>query len=223
MSNEDWYRNEIWNSEIEAQFIAKLKRARRKEQYLRIQASTLADKIPEIALELLKQYFELKDNFDHAQAYCDRATAYIALGKLEEAVDSFRSALKRESEFPNLLTEAYIEFPMMVAQNKMVNFISEANAILDQNQHRLMFPVDYFRWHAAKAIFEAELGNNDEAAIQAGLALDIAKIKKSGFKYHQHLGIVDAKYRDIIYKLKEISARHGNVSQGANQAGYLPR
>ena len=72
MSNEDWYRNETWNEEIEAQFMAKLKRARRKEQYLRIQASILASKRPEVALELLNQYFELNDNFDHAQAYCAR-------------------------------------------------------------------------------------------------------------------------------------------------------
>ena len=71
MSREDWYRNEEWNEEIEEAFFVKLKRARRKEQYLRIQASIIAPIYPNIALSLLKQYFTLDDNFDHAQAgYC---------------------------------------------------------------------------------------------------------------------------------------------------------
>ena len=71
MSNEDWYRNNSWNDEIESHFMDKLKRARRKDQYLRIQASTLSDVEPKVAISLLEKYFELEDDFDHAQAYCD--------------------------------------------------------------------------------------------------------------------------------------------------------
>ncbi len=189
--------------------MAKLKSARRKEQYLRIQASTLSEKLPDVALELLGQYFELDDDFDHAQAYCDKALALKTLGKLEEAVASYKLALKRESEFPNLLTDAYINFPMIVALNKMVKYFSEANAVLDKNKDRIMFPVDHFRWHAAKSIFESERGNKEEASIQAGLALDAAKIKKSGFRYHQNLGLVGKKNQNIVNKLKRIYAEQG--------------
>ena len=38
MSRDDWFRHTAWNDKIAAQFEAKLKRARRKDQYLRIQA-----------------------------------------------------------------------------------------------------------------------------------------------------------------------------------------
>ena len=67
MSAEDWFRNRDWNDKIEAAFYEKLRRARRKEQYLRIQACILADSCPKVALKLLDEYFELKDDFDHAQ------------------------------------------------------------------------------------------------------------------------------------------------------------
>lgn len=92
MTSEDWYRNKDWNSRIELSFFDKLRRARRKEQYLRIQASTLASSHPEVALRLLDEYFRLNDNFDHAQTYVDRATAYLAMGQLEDAIQAYEDA-----------------------------------------------------------------------------------------------------------------------------------
>ena len=71
----DWFRNTTWNKSVERAFDEKLRRAKRKEQYLRIQACTLARSYPEVALKLLDRYFELPDDFDHAQAHVDRATA----------------------------------------------------------------------------------------------------------------------------------------------------
>ena len=93
MSNEDWYRNEKWNKEIESKFFEKLKLARKKEQYLRIQASTISKNYPNVALSLLEQYFSLKDDFDHAQAYCDMASAFLAKGEVEKAIESYGKAL----------------------------------------------------------------------------------------------------------------------------------
>jgi len=82
---DDWFRNRDWNAPIARRFEEKLHRARRKEQYLRIQACTLASSHPMVALELLDRYFGMTDDFDHAQAYVDKATALKALGRIEEA------------------------------------------------------------------------------------------------------------------------------------------
>ena len=85
----EWFRNTTWNASIERAFDDKLRRARRKEQYLRIQACTLARLHPDVALKLLDRYFALPNDFDHAQAHVDRATAYLALGRVAEALTAY--------------------------------------------------------------------------------------------------------------------------------------
>lgn len=206
MSREDWYRNQEWNKEIEKTFFEKLKRARRKEQYLRIQACTIAKKEPDAALSLLDQYFTLKDDFDHAQAYCDRATAYIAKGELELAINSYSEALNRESQFPKLKTDAYILYPLIIIENKLTKLFPSANEVLDQHRERLMFPIDHFRWHAAKAIIATESGNNEHAIKHANIALEAAQIKKSGFSFHPNLGLVGKECEWLVKMLHKINA-----------------
>ena len=68
MARDDWFRNENWNPAIEGAFFAKLRRARDKSQYLRIQACTLARKEP-LVLRLLNEYFTQANQFDRAQAF----------------------------------------------------------------------------------------------------------------------------------------------------------
>ncbi|MFT6735015.1 MAG: tetratricopeptide (TPR) repeat protein [Polaribacter sp.] len=206
MSNEDWYRNSTWSDDIESQFMAKLKRARRKEQYLRIQASYLAKTNPDVAIKLLAQYFELEDDFDHAQAYCDYAAAYLSLGDIEKAINNYALALEREKVFSNLLTDAYILYPMTVVKYGVISSYADADKILDENQERLMFPIDHFRWNAAKAIIENDRDNIKEASSHAEKALDAAEIKKSGFRFHQKLGLVGKEYTEIVNELRAIYA-----------------
>lgn len=202
MSRDDWYRNNEWSEDIERRFFEKLKRARRKEQYLRIQASILAKREPDVALSLLAQYFELSDDFDHAQAYCDMASAYIAKGNTETAIHYYRKALERESVFPKLKTDAYILYPLAIIDNQVIEFYQSANDVLDENRERLLFPVDHFRWHAAKAMIFYQSGDDEQAASHASQALNVAQIKKSGFRFHQNMGLVDKKYKAMIDELR---------------------
>lgn len=206
MGNEDWYRNIEWNDEIEEAFYLKLKRARRKEQYLRIQASILSTKYPDISLALLDKYFELKDDFDHAQAYCDMASAFISKNMVEDALNAYEKALNREREFPNLKTDAYILFPLTIVKNKLEHLYSKAETVLNANQSRLMFPIDFFRWHAALAIINSNNGNAASASKHAEIALESAQIKKSRFTFHQNLSLVGKEYKGIVKELRKIYA-----------------
>lgn len=202
----DWFRNTTWNEAVEQSFNEKLHRARRKEQYLRIQACTLARSQPDVALRLLDRYFSLKDDFDHAQAYVDRATALLTLGRINEAVESYSAALAREVEFPNLLTQAYLDLPYLIATRGIREKYSYAMQLLEKHKARLMFPVDHFRWHAACALIAAETHDAVAAKAHAQRALEAAALDHSGFRYHSTIGLVTDQYDGLVQRLKKYAA-----------------
>lgn len=202
----DWFRNTTWNVDVEKMFDEKLRRARRKGQYLRIQASTLARSHPEVALRLLDRYFRLPDDFDYAQAYVDRAEALLALDRVDEAVESYEAALVREQAFPNLQTQAYLDLPYLIATCGIRNLYGRAVDLLQTNEARLVFPVDRFRWYASRALIAASEGDRQSAKTNANRALEAAELNHSGFRYHASLGLVTGKYDDVIKKLEAYRA-----------------
>lgn len=200
----EWYRNETWNDAVERSFNERLGRARRKEQYLRIQACLLATSHPLVALQLLERYFTLPDDFDHAQAFVDRATAYVALERLPEAVDAYEAALSREAAFPNLKTQAYLDLPYLVATRQLRDRYGRALALLEEHEKRLMFPVDLFRWHVAHALIASDLGRASVAGDHATRALEAAAQDKSVFRYHPSVGLVTKQYDDILKRVHDL-------------------
>ncbi|MUV14519.1 hypothetical protein [Noviluteimonas gilva] len=197
----DWYRNTDWNEAIAAAFEEKLRRARDKKQYLRIQASTLAHSHPRVALALLERYFDLGEHFDHAQAHVDRATAHLALGDIDAAIRSYEAALAREAAFPNLLTVAYLELPYLIALHGIDARFEQAMDMLSASRERLMFPVERFEHHAARAII---LAKSDRAAarLEAKAALEVASEDHSGFRYHPTVGLVSEVHADALSRLR---------------------
>jgi tetratricopeptide (TPR) repeat protein len=205
MSADDWYRNTEWNNEIEEAFFKKLKRARQKEQYLRIQAYLLSKRQPHVALRLLEEYFKLEDKFDHASAYVVRATAYISLGDLGNAINSYENALKREDEFPTLQTLAYIELPYTIATYELEDKYAQCLEILEKYKSRCMFPVHHFQWHSAKALVLHATGDASKAREHAIMAIEAANKDESGFRYHPSIGLVNKNYEPVQAKIKKIA------------------
>jgi tetratricopeptide (TPR) repeat protein len=203
MSRDDWFRNARWDDAVAAKFEAKLKRARKKGQYLRIQACTLAKTEPTTALELLDRYFAQQDErFDDAQAYVDRATALLAVGRAEQALDSYEDALRTEAEFPNVLTQAYIELPYVISVRGIRARFDRALELLQEHRKRLMFPVDHFKWNAAQAIIAGATGDRGKAREFAGVALDSAAKDSSGFRYHPKIGLVSDDHAEALRQLR---------------------
>lgn len=190
MTRHDWYRNTTWSDEIALAFEVKLRRVRTKEQYLRIQACTLKHTCPEVAHSLLDRYFALPDQFDAAQAYVDRADAFLAQGKINEALVAYESALNREASFPNLTTQAYVELPYLVATRGIEDRYARALQLLAEHKNRLMFPVDHFKWNAARALIAHACSEVDEVYSYAKAALEAASKESSGFRYHPTVGLV---------------------------------
>ena len=198
----DWFRNTAWDASVERAFDQKLRRARRKEQYLRIQASTLARSHPDVALRLLDRYFELPDDFDHAPAHVDRATALLALRRIDEAIASFEAALAREAVFPNVQTHARLELPFLIATLGITDRYARALEILAASEKTLVFPVERFRWHAARSLIAAGSSDAAGAKVHAQHALAAAAEEHSGFQYHPSVGLVTEEYDALIRRLQ---------------------
>jgi tetratricopeptide (TPR) repeat protein len=203
MANDSWYRNTEWNETIALAFDQKLKRARDKSQYLRIQACIIASSHPQVALELLERYFALGNDFDHAQAYVDQATAYLALGNVSAAIEAYEAALKRERAFPNVRTDAYLELPYLIAINGISEHFNRALKILSGSERRLMFPVARFKYHAARAIILSKT-DPSSARTEAQAALEAAATDHSGFRYHPTIGLVSERHAAALSKLQEL-------------------
>jgi tetratricopeptide (TPR) repeat protein len=209
LGRDDWFRNTSWNPETEAAFMARLRRARDKSQYLRIQASYLTGTAPEAALRLLAHYFQLGEHFDQAQAHVERARAYITLGNLDAALNSYEAALERERAHPRLQTRAHLDFPLLIVMRRLSELYSRAMEILDATQSRLMFPIDRYLAHGVRALILDEWGKRDEARNYAALALAAASETESGLRYHQDVGLVPAINDDLACRLKAIAqTRH---------------
>lgn len=207
VSDQDWFRNTEWNELIERAFEDKLRRSRRKSQYLRIQAHTLAESHPVVALQLLERYFELEDKFDCAQAYCDQATAFLSLGRPEDAVICYEKALRREAEFPNLETQAYLELPFLIATRRLRDRFDQAEQILRDHQSRLTFPVDRFMWHSSWALIATSRGDGARASEHASQALIEAQQRHSGMQFHPAIGLVSQRHQSLVDDLARLVGR----------------
>lgn len=118
---------------------------------------------------------------------------------------SYEQALRREAEFPNRQTQAYLELPFLIATTPIPERFEQAQSLLDQFSARLMFPVDVFRWNAAHALILAARAQESDAAAHARAALEAAAEEKSGFRYHQSLGLVGGRYPDLLRELRRIA------------------
>lgn len=164
MSGENWFRNKKWDAASEAHFNEKLSRARDKAQPLRIQAGYLVNTHPKASLALLDRYFALGNHFDAAQAFLDQAEAYLTLGAQGEAIRSLENALQREREFPNVKTQAWSRYALLVAQEKLDHLYDGALQVLRENPlSSLPFPVDGFLWNAAFALMADAQGQRKHA------------------------------------------------------------
>lgn len=206
VSRHDWFRNTSWDPAIETAFFKKLARAKDKSQHLRIQASVLASHFPDVALRLLDQYFASGEHFDVAQAYVDRATAYLCLGQSASAVLAYEAALAREASHPHSQTQACLELPFLIAKERLSQHYDRAIALLEMHKNRLTFPVDRFRWNCALALIRSEQGDRRAAQQAARNALAASTEAHSGLRHQPRIGLVVAMDESLRKRLTEFAA-----------------
>ena len=205
----DWFRRETWSEKEKTDFESRLGRARRssRAQYLRIQGTHLADAgLLLEALQLLDRVVEQHpDDLQVTTAQHQRGQIFLRLGRTADALAAFRHAIARESQMPNVRTDAWLDFSLTVARQGLVDVYDEVLALLDRRTSTdplaTMFPVQVFKLHAARAMIRAD---RDEAgaAGDAAKALHAAASTDSGFQYHAHLGLVGDQYSEVQARLR---------------------
>lgn len=209
---DDWFRKTTWTAQDSEHFFAQLMRARQpnRSQYLRIQASHLADlrtrEMAENAVTLLEILFEkYPDQLEMAAAYLQKAECLVFLGRIEESLEYFKKAIDFQRTFPNIGTQAPITFGLTVIKHKCELENQTAIQILDEFEDDITsFPVDRFRISSIRAVVAKEFGDNDKARFFAREALTEAAASHSGFWKHPKLGLVgnrDVELRKELAKL----------------------
>jgi len=208
MGRDDWYRNTHWDSGIEAGFRARLARARTsRPQYLRIQAHYLVKSFPETALQLIEEYFDTGDQFDVPNAFCARAEACLALSRREEAVAAYKAALEWEKAHPHYISTARLDYPRLVAADRLSNEYDHALQILRTRFSAMdhQFPSTRYIWNGSYALIAFEEGRLAEAKEFAERAVQAAMETESPFRYHRSIGVVRDAFDDFGRRIKRIA------------------
>jgi hypothetical protein len=116
-----------------------------------------------------------------------------------------KPALEREAEHPSLLTNAYLDLPVLIVRRGSRDRYPQAIDILERHKGRLSFPVDRFLWNSVNAIILSETGQQNEARVAALAALEAAGMQDSGLRDHPSIGLVGSEYDDVLQRARKIA------------------
>ena len=213
MTDKNWFRRTSWTEEDQQDFFAHLQRARRynRAQYLQIQASCLlATGLPRdaaSAIELLD--ILLRDHPDSVEtegAHGLKARCLEALGRIDEAIDSYRLALAARRTATNIHTYAPLSFGMLVIRNERRDLYEEVLSAFNEmvGPVDLLFPDAQYMYFAASAIILGEAGRMEAARECAAKALRAASMTTTGLARHPDIGLVVKRDKAIDVKLQRL-------------------
>jgi tetratricopeptide (TPR) repeat protein len=213
MSTPEWYRRTTWSDTDRNEFNARLNRSRgegNKAQYLRIQAWHLADAGLRVeAIGLLDRLFsEFPVPFELSQAHGQKAESLAFLGRIDDAIREFRTALQCQRDFPNSVrTNAWLDFGWLIVERRMREHYSEVSQVLQEfrGDGDLGFPALEFRYAAIQSFLADDRGENVAARDFAVRALAEAAKDHSGYRYHSRLGLVGSIPKEIALRLRTLA------------------
>jgi tetratricopeptide (TPR) repeat protein len=212
MSNTEWFRRTTWSDADREDFGARLKRSRgagNKAQYLRIQAVHLADAGHHAAaIELLDRLLaEFPQRIELAQAHAQRAESLASLGQIDAAIQEYRGALQTERDFPNVRTNAWLDFAWLVVERQLADYYDEVSQVLKEFREEggLKFPAIEYRYAAIQAILTDYRGDKVRAREFAQKALAEAAKDHSGLRYHPTVGLVGSERNTFANRLRTLA------------------
>ena len=207
-----WFRCTEWNEQCEAEFFARLKRARRKSQYLAIQALTLAGtgrpELAATALSLVELFVqEHYDSFFASGAFSTKARALGILGRWEDAFQAFEDALAARRAMPHVIDDVWLDYPLAIARRRARDRYQRALDVLNEfmGPRALVLPVQEFHYFAALALISADEGDREGTSRWAGRALAAAR-RQAPFSRHPDVGLVGATDAELQIELERLAA-----------------
>jgi tetratricopeptide (TPR) repeat protein len=212
MSKTEWFRRSTWSDADREDFNARLKRSRgasSKAQYLRLQALHLAEAGHHAgAIELLDRLLaEFPDSIDTAQAHAQKAESLAKLGQPEAVIGEYRAALQRERDFPNVRTNAWLDFAWFVVEKEMTALYDEVARDLEKfrDEGGLKFPAIEYRYATLQALLADARGEKTRAREFAQQALAEAAKDHSGLRYHATVGLVGSERNTFANRLRTLA------------------
>jgi len=210
MANDIWYINKIWNSEIEANFEARLKRSRgsfHKAQYLRIQATCLLDSVEKttqlIGISLMERLIvefpteEFSTIFGHEQL----GDYYLKAGDFDKAEKYFRVVVdyyETQKSRSGTSGKADLKLAETFLTEGKTEKLQEAYSIcMNYPKSQLTFNSDIFYFAELTAHICDKLNKKEEAKEFAKSAIEISKITEPQFYRHKTVGLVNATERQL--------------------------
>jgi tetratricopeptide (TPR) repeat protein len=194
----DWFRQTSWSTEIEEHFFKKLAHARKESraQYLKIQAielietrrSTALDAAEMLVQKLLNDYPDNK--IDRSQSFQSLGDIYKLRGDFVLSLDYYKRALDHEQIYPNVKTQAYLDFSEIVIKLEKQEVYSFIQLIILDRVKNSPFPLEKYRSYSFLSIINFRKGNYDEAIEFSALAEESASAKTISLRYHRDLGVV---------------------------------
>lgn len=207
----DWYRRTTWTKTDEEEFFQKLHRARSwgRPQYLMIQATTFVATgdpgLLDAAESLLAKYFA-----EYPDDKSNRSSCFNLLGdvhrlrrQFEAAIENYKRAVEFEKEYPNVQTDAFLQFAELVVKLDKRDHFKLAERVLMKGKGDADFPADRYRIFSLLAIICYANGKKEKGDGHVATADRAAAATSSGFQYHQSLGVVierDAELDELVRK-----------------------
>jgi len=194
----DWFRRKTWTEMDEDEFFKRLNRARKdgRAQYLKIQAIELVETkdrgLLKVAEELLNKMLTEypDDNFNKGSALFTLGNIYRLQENYGRAINYYKQALDVEMVYPNVRTQAYLNYSELIIITGGVDSFDAVEQILLERHPTLMFPIEKYKVNSFLSIISKHKNQNDKAKYFADLAELSANAETSGLRSHKYLGVV---------------------------------
>ena len=126
-----------------------------------------------------------------ASVYHQMAQCLEKLGDIHAAIAAYRSTFEVQRKTPGLITNAHLDFGILVATLPAPDLYDEALAVLAEFVGGSQFPIEEYQAAIARALIWHDKGDGLQSGRYAKAALAAASKTHSGFAKHAHLGLVE--------------------------------